>query len=248
MALKTVPFQARDPAHAVVRAYGRGKQVELSLDDSLPMAALEMGLRAYLMHTEGRFKGARVILSLGRRRAAHDDVARLRHVLESEFGLTVTGILSESLVTGRPEAPSIPGDERPSPAPAAAPHPPAQMDTLLVKGTCRSGTVVHNAGNVVVLGDVNPGAEVTAEGDIVVFGRLRGMAHAGLGRDGQGTVVALELGAIKLGIGPYEYTQHSHNGAGHHHGPQMALVKGERVVIEPYSGTSIRKGDTANES
>ena len=55
--------------------------------------------------------------------------------------------------------------------------------TLLVRRTLRSGQRVRFDGNVVVLGDVNPGAEITARGDIVVMGWIRGLAHAGADGD-----------------------------------------------------------------
>ena len=51
--------------------------------------------------------------------------------------------------------------------------------TLLVRRTIRSGQRLHYDGNVVVMGDVNPGAEIVCSGDILVLGALRGVAHAG---------------------------------------------------------------------
>ena len=58
----------------------------------------------------------------------------------------------------------------------------ASPGTLYHPGTLRGGQVLHHTGNIVVIGDVNPGAELVATGDIVVFGRLRGIAHAGARR------------------------------------------------------------------
>ncbi|HEY4033207.1 MAG TPA: septum site-determining protein MinC, partial [Ktedonobacteraceae bacterium] len=52
-------------------------------------------------------------------------------------------------------------------------------DTLFLRRTVRSGQAIHHHSNVVVLGDVNPGAEIIAGGDIIVWGVLRGMVHAG---------------------------------------------------------------------
>ncbi len=74
---------------------------------------------------------------------------------------------------------------------------------LLVKSTCRSGEIIRHQGDVVVLGDVNPGAEVVASGDIAVFGCLRGFAHAGSEGDTKATIVALSLGSPRLQIGPH---------------------------------------------
>ena len=74
---------------------------------------------------------------------------------------------------------------------------------LLVKSTCRSGEIINHDGDVVVLGDVNPGAEVLAEGDIIVVGCLRGYAHAGSNGYTEATIVALSLGSPRIQIGPY---------------------------------------------
>ena len=80
----------------------------------------------------------------------------------------------------------------------------SRRDTaLLVKSTCRSGEIIRHQGDVVVLGDVNPGAEVVATGDIVVFGCLRGFAHAGSEGDAKATIVALSLGSPRVQIGQY---------------------------------------------
>ena len=54
-----------------------------------------------------------------------------------------------------------------------------QDETLLIRKTVRSGQAVQHHGNIVIIGDVNPGAEVKAGGDIVIVGALRGIAHAG---------------------------------------------------------------------
>ncbi|HHX73604.1 MAG TPA: septum site-determining protein MinC [Firmicutes bacterium] len=71
---------------------------------------------------------------------------------------------------------------------------------LVIKRTLRSGQYIRFPGTVVVLGDVNPGAEIVADGDIFVFGTLRGIAHAGVGGDRNASVVALRLAPTQLRI------------------------------------------------
>ena len=67
-------------------------------------------------------------------------------------------------------------------------HVPAAEDSAMwVKRTVRSGVRLEYEGNVVVLGDVNPGAEVVAGGSVVVWGRLRGVVHAGAARRYRGS-------------------------------------------------------------
>ena len=74
---------------------------------------------------------------------------------------------------------------------------------LFVKSTCRSGELIRHPGDVVILGDVNPGAEIIAGGDITVFGSIRGAAHAGSGGLTKAAIIAFCLESPRLQIGPY---------------------------------------------
>lgn len=75
--------------------------------------------------------------------------------------------------------------------------------TLLIRRTLRSGQRVRFEGNVVVLGDVNPGAEITAGGDIIVMGWLRGLAHAGADGNEHAVVSAFRLNPTQLRIAQF---------------------------------------------
>ena len=82
-------------------------------------------------------------------------------------------------------------------APVDAAHLP---QVLYVKQTLRSGQVVSHKGDLVIVGDVNPGAEILAEGDITVWGSLRGIAHAGVGGNSEAEIRALNLQPIQIRI------------------------------------------------
>ncbi|MDQ2817364.1 MAG: septum site-determining protein MinC [Candidatus Eremiobacteraeota bacterium] len=73
-------------------------------------------------------------------------------------------------------------------------------ETHYYNGTLRSGQSISARGNIVVVGDVNPGAELVATGDILVWGRLRGIAHAGAQGDEACAVFALRLEPMQLRI------------------------------------------------
>ncbi|HET9623044.1 MAG TPA: septum site-determining protein MinC [Kofleriaceae bacterium] len=102
-----------------------------------------------------------------------------------------------------------------------------------VIGPVRSGVIVDHTGHVVVVGDVNPGAEVRAEGSIIVLGRLRGVAHAAIGREA-GCIVALSLAPQQLRIG------RSVARAGANDRPsdraEIAYLTGETIVVERFTG------------
>ena len=72
--------------------------------------------------------------------------------------------------------------------------------TKYIKQTIRSGQVINYEGNVVIIGDCHPGCEITAFGDITVWGVLSGIAHAGASGNQKARVRALKMNAIQLRI------------------------------------------------
>lgn len=72
--------------------------------------------------------------------------------------------------------------------------------TLYIHQNLRSGQTVSHKGHLVIIGDINPGAEVMADGDITVWGSLRGVAHAGIGGNVNAEIRALKLQPIQIRI------------------------------------------------
>ena len=72
--------------------------------------------------------------------------------------------------------------------------------TKYIKQTIRSGQVINYEGNIVIIGDCHPGCEITAFGDLTVWGILSGIAHAGAGGNQKAKVRALKMNAIQLRI------------------------------------------------
>lgn len=103
---------------------------------------------------------------------------------------------------------------------------------LILKETLRSGRAVRHAGPVFVIGDVNAGAEVHAEGDVVIWGKLRGLVHAGSAGDAGAVVCALDLNptqlriADKITIPPKDPRRQPV--------PEMAVIRAQQIVAEPW--------------
>ena len=124
---------------------------------------------------------------------------------------------------------------------AAPPPPPLQVaiptpappGTLYHVGTLRGGQALHHVGNIIVVGDVNPGTELVATGDILVFGRLLGVAHAGAQGDEKARVYALHLQATQLRIAStIAVDDESHRVVKE---PEVAFVRDGRITIAPYA-------------
>jgi septum site-determining protein MinC len=110
--------------------------------------------------------------------------------------------------------------------------PPPDM-TLLIERTVRSGQSISYPGHVVVMGDVNPGAEIVAGGHIMVFGSLRGVAHAGALGDAHAVVTALRLSPTQLRIASH-ITRAPDGEEVRPHQPEVASISDGVIVIERY--------------
>jgi septum site-determining protein MinC len=124
------------------------------------------------------------------------------------------------------------GNGKAAAAVPSVPAAPAEPSTLYHRGTLRGGQSLQQLGNIVVIGDVNPGAELVASGDILVFGSLRGTAHAGAQGDRKARVFALQLCATQLRISTFIAAD---DGKRTPSEPEVAFVKGEGIAIAPYA-------------
>jgi len=99
------------------------------------------------------------------------------------------------------------------------------------RGTLRSGDHLEVEGSLLVLGDVNPGARVSAAGDVRIWGRLRGVAHAGRGGNTEARIVALQLRPLQLRIaGAVARGPDDQPPAGF---CEQAVLRGGAIPIEP---------------
>ena len=107
-----------------------------------------------------------------------------------------------------------------------------KQDDLLHKGTVRSGDRISSNGNLFILGDVNPGAIVSAKKNVYVWGKLLGIAFAGIGGNKNSYITALYLNPLQLrineviAIGPKEKPKDYY--------PEMAILEKQSIVIKPY--------------
>ncbi len=162
---------------------------------------------ALLSHLDekGEFlRGARLALSVGAQPLKAAQLGRLRDAI-SERGLTLWAVLSDSPKTQETAqnlglATRISKPRAGRSIKSLETRFQAGEETILVQRTLRSGYRLENEGNVVVIGDVNPGAEIIAGGHVIIWGRLRGMVHAGAQGDESAVVCALDLSPTQLRI------------------------------------------------
>ena len=107
-----------------------------------------------------------------------------------------------------------------------------KKDDILHKGTVRSGERISSNGNLCIIGDVNPGAIVSAKKNIYVWGKLLGIAFAGKSGNKNASIASLYLNPLQLriadviAIGPQDKPKNCY--------PEIAVIDKQSIIIKPH--------------
>lgn len=188
--------------NSIVQIKGLRDGLLVSLDDA-PWEEQRLALLAQVDEQPAFFQGARLALDVASQVLHVNELVELRDQL-SERGISLWAVISESPTTEKTAqllglATRI-SKPRPEEGRKFAIEDLGEETALFLNRTLRSGTRIEFAGHIVVLGDVNPGAELVAEGNVIIWGRLRGMVHAGAKGNRGAVVCALDLSPTQLRI------------------------------------------------
>ena len=168
-----------------------------------------------LAAAQGLIAGAKAQLDVGDRALSPEQLEKFIKHLATRFALEPSALIGThddarsaaekcgiSLTAAQPpmapERAKVVSGPGATDAPAVTPN-----NALYMRQTIRSGQQVRHDGTIVICGDVNPGAEVIATGDIIVFGTLRGVAHAGAAGDEDCQIIAINLRPTQIRIAGY---------------------------------------------
>ena len=180
----------------IVEAGAGGGAHRLRLDDPASAATCLEAVRFALASTD--LTGP-VLLVAGSWALTVPELRAIRELLMAS-GLDLEGVESSCATTlVAAAALALPTHPRSAEA-EAAPVPRTTRGLTIQRGPLRSGEHLQVEGSVLLLGDVNPGARISAGGHVLVWGRLRGTAHAGCDGDRQARIVALQLRPLQLRI------------------------------------------------
>ena len=107
-----------------------------------------------------------------------------------------------------------------------------KKDDILHEGTVRSGDRISSNGNLCIIGDVNPGAIVSAKKNIYVWGKLLGIAFAGKSGNKNASIASLYLNPLQLriadviAIGPKDKPKNCY--------PEIAVIDKQTIIIKPH--------------
>ncbi|GGE18586.1 septum site-determining protein MinC [Marinithermofilum abyssi] len=151
------------------------------LDDTRPFETIFQELKYKLEKSPGNLwngPDTHVLIRIGKRQITREEESRLRKLISTHKNLIVHSIEAE----GRPYLKDV------------------NSGIQMLAGTVRSGQVLEHRGDLLLLGDVNPGGCVRATGSIFILGALRGLAHAGGEGDDQAIIAASQFRPTQLRI------------------------------------------------
>jgi len=225
----------------------------LTLEPETPFSELLNALSHRLSEAPGFFRGASLALDTTRRNLRISERTQLEALL-ANYQMSVTS-LEQTLIAKHNEREVISSTDIGSDPFIATEitsertqeqtyllDPRDSDDTLFLRRTVRSGQEIHHASNIVILGDVNPGAEIVASGDIIVWGVLRGMVHAGYPNNENAIVCSLLLAPVQLRIA--HLLSRPPEGFQVQARPEFATIKNGQIVVEAWvngHGRTVRK-------
>ncbi|MFQ5611059.1 MAG: septum site-determining protein MinC [Anaerolineae bacterium] len=221
---------ANDSKRVTIKGTSDGLIITLGAGD---WGGLLETLNRHLGQKASFFKGGRVALHVGPRQLDSSELMAAGELLDRN-GVTLWAVIGDSPETRRAAA-QLGLETRALEGPSPLTPPPEREDgnAIVIRKTLRSGQLVEHPGHVVVIGDVNPGAEIRAGGDVVVWGRLRGVVHAGLAENEEAVVCALLLTPTQLRIGQV-IARSPADASGEGAKPEMAFVQDGQIVAQAW--------------
>ncbi|RMG45067.1 MAG: hypothetical protein D6719_00785 [Candidatus Dadabacteria bacterium] len=248
----------------IITARGTGDGLVLRLDGRVEPESLKGALGEFLAARKGFLKDNEVSLEWVGRKPSDDVVSEISGELKSSYNISVKSsrlkdevkreVLSDdrgeealSLFDGIDSLDMIASELNESSASGTKSSGQVMNDPALwddpdartVYTTLRSGQKIETEHTLIILGDVNSGAEIVAGGDIICLGTLRGVAHAGAYDETGGGrfIFALNLQPTQLRIGAVI----SRGGAEVNKSgvPEIARVDGNIIVVEPYNPRAV---------
>jgi septum site-determining protein MinC len=172
---------------------GKADGIDVILNENAEFAKIKRSLKEKAARAKEFFAGADSKIAFKGRELSETEEKQLLDIIFKETTLDVSFLEGEGY--------SAPPVIRPPVPPAAAVHTThTEHNTAYYRQGLRSGQSIRFSGSVVVLGDVNPGSEIVAYGNVIVLGSVKGMVHAGAGGDDTCFVSAFNMQPTQLRI------------------------------------------------
>lgn len=196
---------------------GTREGIHIYLNDEVEFPSVVSSLEQRLATSQNFFQGARIVINTGRRTLSADQMATVSHILNQYEGVQLVRLEQSKNASRQGKN---------------------EMTSLVVEKPVRSGQQLYHPGHIIIIGDVNPGAEVVAEGNIVIMGALRGTAHAGYVGNKSAFVAANVMTPSQVSIAGVLARHPDDDVLVAKLEPEIARLRGDQIVIEPCQRSS----------
>jgi septum site-determining protein MinC len=207
---------------APVRLKGVGDGFWITLDPSFPEELLKSELDKLFKNLKHLAVNASVVIDLDGAKG-HDDL------LESITSYLIN-TFEVAKVSLPPEKRSIPV-ERIRQRDLTKGWNQHSSNVLMLRGRVRSGQKIEAKKHIVITGDVNPGSEICAGGDVIVLGKLAGKVHAGCPNNEKAIIFALEFKPTQVQIGQVAAAGIDEEFSAK---PEYACVEDDGIIVKDY--------------
>lgn len=215
----------------------------IKLDDKVVFDDIRESLKSKITDSKGFLKDAKTAITFKGRELTTDEELELLDIIKESCELNISYVNdndpTDTLITPKFTEKSDDAEEDEINENETnldkllnkALHTAKKNLTTFHKGAVRSGQAIRFPGSIVVIGDVNPGGEVIAEGNIIILGVLKGLVHAGCSGSEECFVAALNMMPTQLRIGeliacfPADIERKST--------PEYAYIKDNQIYVEP---------------
>ena len=210
--------------------------ITLFLDKDASFQELLGSIREKFRASSKFFKDAQMALAFEGRQLTQEEQIEVIQAIQESSGLQVLCILENDALKESYMKQIVEGRKQKS----------AESDGRFYKGTLRSGQVLESETSIVILGDVNPGANVISKGNIIVLGSCRGTVYAGATGDRSCFVAALVLKPIQIRIADKTVrsaiTKRVDTGE-YKMEPKIAYIKDEHIYVKSISQEALNELD-----
>lgn len=189
-------------------------------------------LRTKIETREKFFKGARLVLDVGDKAIRAAELGKMRDDL-SDNEVVLYAVISKSETTRRTaQTLGLETEIQNNNLNAISKDPSLIIESepaIIIVRTLLSGEIVVSRKHIIIYGDVNPGAELKSSGSIIVWGKLRGAAHAGCDGDQDALISALQLSPTFIRIADHYSTPSSRKSSSK---PEVVVIENGEIVKE----------------
>lgn len=212
---------------APVKLKGAGGGFWITIDPSQPETVLIDEIDKLIRKLKHLAVNADVTLDVGDAQGHEELIQRIKIHLEKKFDL--------GKIAASPKKRSIPTERiRQRDLSRGWNH--HRSEVLMLRGRVRSGQKINAKKHLIITGDVNPGAEIIAGGDVIVLGKLAGKVHAGYPDQEDAIVFSLAFAPSHIEIGPVSAPGREEVNTGQ--GAEFAAIENQSIVVKDYMKAS----------